>query len=742
MRSKGPIIVVAVVSIILVALFHKTVFHAGKISFASGGDGFKSTYGTIYHLKYDSTCWHTNAMNYPFGESVFFTGNQVLFTNLLKLIQDLTKKDLSEKAMGLSNLWILFSFVLCALFVYLILMELKVPWWYAVIGGVIIALLSTQWERLSGHYNLAVAYAFPVPIYILMRFYKKSRYLTSIIFGLYMFLISARHLYFAMIIVGLITPYWIHMIFSRLNKKGKWFEAPVHLAIQVVIPLAVLFLFSGMQDTAPDRTSYPWGFYFSRMRLEAIFLPIGLPHGQFFNFPIHSKSLAYVSLLGTIIFIVIMIRFIYMLIKQKYKDAFMIGESETFSWIFWGGIICFLLSFGLPFSPSYEKLLNYMGPLRQFRVPGRFIIPFYYVMTITAFYLLWQWFSKSQWKGKVILLAVALLFTAFESIMHVRARPREFRHIFETLNDWDNTLPRDNWVKLNNWNGYQALMPLPFFHVGSENYWLGDRSPALVPAFISAIKTGLPLNAVMLSRTSISQSLYNIDLVKEPYHEYEVLKFLPNEKPFLLLVIPGASVSPAEGALISKADRIFKDDELELCRLPIDSIKSLLTDRQEELRELSKTDSLKAGYVIFKNFNSEPGGYLARPLKKSSVFFSDTIAEPGKYMVSFWHEGTITDLWPRSNLFINLYRSNGEKYYYRMTDLFREMALRDGSWGLVEFEIDVKEPDSKLELWVYNKLLTEGDIKIDNILVRKSSEVFTVDDENGTWVNNRLLVSE
>lgn len=729
-------------SVILVALFHKTVFNAGKISFAGGGDGLKSTFGTIYHLRHDTAFWQTDAMNYPFGESVFFTGNQVVFTNILKASQNITGIELSEKAMGLSNLWILFSFVLCALFIYLILIELKLPWWYAVLGGILIALLSTQWERLSGHYNLAVAFAFPVPIYILMRFYKRPSLITSILFGLYMLLITAKHLYFALIIIALITPFWIHMLVSGLNGRGKWPHALLHLGIQVIIPLLVFLIFSGMHDSATDRTAYPWGFYFSRMKLEAVFLPIGLPHGSFLEFSHHSKSTAYVSLLGTVIFMVIAIRFFILLFKRKFQEAFLIGESKSFSWIFWGSVICLLLSFGLPFSPSYEKLLNYTGPLRQFRVPGRFVIPFYYVMTVTAFYLFWFWFKRTAFKGKVLVLVLALLFTAFESIMHIRARPRQYRHTFEQLNDWENELEQNRWINEHDWSEFQAIIPLPYFHIGTENYWIGDGSPVIEPAYFTSIKTGLPLNAVMLSRSSISQCLLNLDLVSEPYHQYEILDLLPSEKPFLLLTIPGAVLPADQERLVGEAEPVYSGDKLAAYRLEIDSIRSLINERQQALKNLALQDSLKDGFMSFEDFLSEPEGIFSGSFKKPVTFFTGVIPDTGTYTVSFWYEGVGRDLWPRTNLFADLYRPNGEKYHHMMTDLFRKMVLRDGSWGLVEFQVDVQEPSTRIDLTVYNKLIIKGDILIDKVLIWEKGKVVTVADEKGTWVNNRLLTEK
>lgn len=532
------------------------------------------------------------------------------------------------------------------------------------------------------------------------------------------------------------------MFLSKEKRGGKWYEILSHFSLQIVFPLLIFLIFSGMHDEAIDRTSYPWGFYFSRMKPEAIFLPISLPHGQFMEFKGRYGSTSYISLVGTFFFLLIVYRFLRNTLRRDSNMAFRIGESTTFTWIFWGSILCLLLSFGFPFSLGYEKLLNYTGPFRQFRAPGRWVIPFYYIMTITAFYLLWLWYKKSEWKWKPILFFAALLFMAFESIMHIRALPAHFSNRFVMLNDWENEREENSWVKAHDWSKYQAIMPLPFFHVGSENYWLNDRSPADIPAYIVSIKTGLPLNAVMLSRTSISESLLNIDLVYEPYHKYEILDILPSNKPFLILVPKNASLSPNEQDLVSKATLLEKNDKLRLYALEIDSIKSLISDRQEELLVMSEVDSLISEFSIYMDYNEEKEGCFSGELKNPVTFFEGVVIDSGLYTVSFWYEGVEHDLWPRSLFVAELYRSNGEKYHYMQNDLFRAMALRDNSWGLVEFDLNLKEPDTKIVLSVGNKYITGGSIQIDNVLVRRSGKVNVFVDEFGTRINNRELLLE
>ncbi len=92
------------------------------------------------------------------------------------------------------------------------------------------------------------------------------------------------------------------------------------------------------------------------------------------------------------------------------------------------------------------------------------------------------------------------------------------------LDDKGNNLPEDNWLNKINPNQYQAIIPLPYFHVGSENLWLEPNSDILKNTFIVSLKTGLPTTGVAMSRTSLSQTFNQISLLLEPYRKLEILK--------------------------------------------------------------------------------------------------------------------------------------------------------------------------------------------------------------------------
>ena len=96
------------------------------------------------------------------------------------------------------------------------------------------------------------------------------------------------------------------------------------------------------------------------------------------------------------------------LVRKKGWNAFAVSSHPAWNLLFWASVASLLLALGIPFSLKWETLLNYTGPFRQFRAVGRFVFPFYYIMTITSFYLLGTWYRKSGWRLNSMILPMPL----------------------------------------------------------------------------------------------------------------------------------------------------------------------------------------------------------------------------------------------------------------------------------------------------------------------------------------------
>lgn len=736
-RTFGAILTLVLASVIILILFSSNVFEANQVSFASGGDGLKSTFGTIYHIKYDSSYWHFEGMNYPHGESVFFTGNQTFTTNLLKLFMD-WGWDLSDHAMGILNILMLFSFVLCALFLFLILVEFELPVLYSVAGALLIMFLSPQWHRLGGHYNLAYAWIIPAGIYMMIKFYRNPGYLLSVIFGIYIIIITGKHVYF-MALVGL--PWFVFWVFlfARARKMyGRWIHLIPHVFIQVILPFVLFSLFAGMHDTATDRTAYPWGFFASTTRLVSVFLPLMKPHGIWFNVGA-VKTLGYVGLVTGTVFFLSIILLAVRWIRHGFTTAIRITDRWILNVMMVSAVICLIVALGYPFTWT-PKWLNYAGPLRQLRAIGRFVIPMYYLLGIYSIYMLWYWYTRAGKRIMWVVVAIAMLVWGFEAYVHVHELTDKYSNKHENLNDRSNSLPANAWVDRHDWSGYQALMPLPYYHIGSENYWVNGLSPAIEESYFASLKTGLPLNSVMMSRTSISQTLANLDLHFEPYLEYPVLKKYHPDKPILLMQMLNADLSEAEKNLVKHSILIDSGENVKYYKLYPDSIHAILAQtrmRSSELYGASETDT--ACWYCSESYSDQAGGVFSGTMTGKQEFFSCTVPDSGNYTLSFWYFGAGRDLWPRTNLFISRSDTSGQIYSYRQTDFFRETVLRDDRWALVEITTEMKNPGDRIAICYQNRIVTGGEMVLDKVLLRPVDG--NVIDEHAGLLNNRVRIN-
>ncbi len=740
-RTTGSIITVIIAALVIFILFHDIISQPNTISFASGGDGIKSTFGTLYHLDYDTSYWQTNAMNYPYGESVFFTGNQVFLTNVLKSLKN-AGLDLSDYALGISNMLILFSFVLCALFIFLIFTELGVTATFSVLFAVIITFLTPQWDRLSGHYNLAYAYAFPAAIWLIMIFYRKPRYLLSVIIGAYLFFMCWKHLYFYVLIGILLGCFWIYVFLTERKKFGGTWAILIHFTVQLIIPLVVFTWFSSMHDVNMDRTAYPWGFIQSTTRVESVFLPLMHPYFPFIKISGSWRTVAYVGAIATLSFLFIIGRMLYFIaFKGKFREAFIIDDNRALNILFWASVVSFLISLGIPFTLGLEKWLNYTGPFRQFRAIGRFVFPFFYMLNFATFYLLWKWLTRHKVWWKEVVFGLAVIMVIFDAWKNIAPYPRMLNNKIPTLNDRQNILPEDQWVKEYDWHQFQAIMPFPYFNVGSENYWVGGNSPAQTDAYVSSLKTGLPLNAVMLSRTSISQTLKNIDLYFEPYKSYPVLKDLTSSKPFLFMYKKNTKITYNEKRLIDHAEFITENKTLSFYRFYPDSLPALLREHQQYLRSLipGSISPDKEASVIYEDFDENQGGFYSNDITKKTWFYEATIPDSGRYTVSFWFLDGDKDLYPRTRITVTLALPGQTNYFYYNMDLQRRVVTRDGSKVLFEEAFKVKYPGTIMRFRYDNKVLTKGEFRIDDLMIRKTEQNVHFIKDGRTWINDREI---
>ena len=236
-KIRGYIFTILLGTAVVFLFFGKIIQDPKNYYFSAKGDGFKAYYGAVYHLKYDSTAMRMNGMNYPYGEMVFFTGSQPLVVNTLKFINR-HFIDIDYNIVGIINHLMIFSIVLAAGFLYLLLYELNVNWIYAAIVSVGICMLSPQIARFGGHFSLSWLFWIPLILYLVFRFHQKPTFLKAGIIAVFVFLSGAMHMYFYGFNGFIIGLYMLAQIFYKKQKFG-FLKGFLFFFVQFILPFLI-----------------------------------------------------------------------------------------------------------------------------------------------------------------------------------------------------------------------------------------------------------------------------------------------------------------------------------------------------------------------------------------------------------------------------------------------------------------------------------------------------------------------
>jgi hypothetical protein len=745
-RQPAGLLIVTLFSVIVLYAFYGNLFSKlNQVCFASGGDGMQSYINMEYHIRYDSSYMRCNSMNYPYGEHVFFTNNQPLFSNTVKFISQ-NIVDISDYTLGMLNFLMLFFLVITPVILYLILTGSGVGPVISVLASIGITYLSPQIDRFGGHFNLSYVCAIPWMILLLMRFFKKPSALLSLLIALTMLAGALTHFYlygfFALIMLFFYGAYLIndeHIFSNKLILL-------VHLFVQLVLPFLILQAFY-ISDHVTDRPSYPWGFLVYRAYPQSIFLPLSRPYGQFLHSFIKTNFIDWegyafvgmVAFAGTIFFLLKSARSI---INKKYNQIWQVTSSRHLNILFWASLAGLLYSFGLPFILGMEWLVDLIGPVRQMRGIARFSWIFFYVMNIVTIYWLWDWWKNPGKKlVKALIIAAALLMLCTDAWYNVRNRGKWLENNIPALTDRDLKLPENQWIRRIDLTRYQAMIPLPYFHVGSENIWIDGGCNMVNQSFIAIKNSGLPCMGVMLSRTSVSQTLENVGFMLDPSCTSIDMQRFPSQKPFLLMAARCELPNDHERQLITHARWVDSSGVFDIYKLPFrafqdiaDSIAAVTNEEYRSLKlydhnGLKSTDSLLT--FRFLNFDNLPNassyagtGCFQGVAKKENVIFSGKLplADTAQhYALSFWLNNVRKDLYPRTRVMLTETDLQGNIVFqesYQVSKLFQTI---DGNWAFINLIFRLKAPENSIKVTIRNKTLRNQPVQVDNLLIRRQT---------------------
>ncbi|MCB0638367.1 MAG: hypothetical protein KDC54_17175, partial [Lewinella sp.] len=384
---------------------------------------------------------------------------------------------------------------------------------------------------------------------------------------------------------------------------------------------------------------------------------------------------------------------------------------------------------------------------------GRFAWVFFYAINILAFYHLFQWSRVGErWKKGV--LAAALLVLGYEAFFYQR-------YFDLRLDPIEEFAPGQAFTDIDSldFSRYQAVVPIPYYNIGSGSFWwelkgyTGQKSQTL------SIQTGLPMTAAMLTRSSLSQTLHQLQLVTEPYRPPALLDDLPTDQPLLMLwdAERVTEFGDRYSHLTEAAELVYQKDPLRLYELPLASFAERLDSQRARVQTaLNTLPEIQPGWYaadstaswFYNNYDS--GASEAAYLGKAG--FSGVMTYWNRLVDTVWTSDYTGDIVLSCWLYLNRDRNARTELKYRELDgatgeVLSEFGLQArqaatvfdaNGWALIEWTVPRQRTYSRLEWILTNTELGERELWADEVLVRPAGLDLYRRLQDGIWWNNRF----
>lgn len=690
-KPKYIAFVLASVVLLVFCLLNANVyFPLGSNIMDNSGDGLKNLYTFGYYLKYGDGLLF-KGMLYPFGDHITYMDAQPLYVWLIWIL-DAVFKFKTDNPIVFIHLIILTNIYFAAYFIFLILKHFKTSNLIAIIGTIVIVLLSPQMYRTGDHFALASVGIIPFFWWWRLTITNSAR--QYFLFSILLSLVGFIHPYLLFMLVLLLLSYEFFRILIFRNKF-----------IYLLFPIISFVLFYGvilLTDTAKNRPVTAWGAKQFSCKWYELLLPLNGIVKDYFTQHIkhieqgYTEGHAYITVFG----IFVLLYLLYNVVK-KYNSFFAIKKEENAALLwFLAAIPILLFAFYLPFRWN-ETLFAPINPFKQFRGTGRFVFVFYYVYLVYVFVVIDKLYHQNK-KGFKILFWLMVVITVYDinnAYLYLNIKNTKYGKT-DAYNFYKNYTTK-LLKNATNIAEYESIIVYPPSTEGTEKVWIDNDWDVKINSFWLSFFSGLPMANIHSSRVDFNDAMEIYQLSGFYTMPKPILqKFNPNKKQLLLLQQNRLNDNIP---LVQKATLIDTLDNMALMEIDLKKIKTSTTQATwvDSTYTLiaSKWSNTKAGILINNQTNILSVDFINNHYKKIRILFW--------YTPNYFKNATV----PICSLY-KLTENNQEYFIKDWRETHTDTYNYKEGWLCIDYELNAEMLSNKLLLKLDGKQFFVKDFSI------------------------------
>lgn len=689
-------------------------------------------------MRYGEGIYH-HGINYPYGDHFHLINSHPLYVHMGRLLQPFFP--IEDYGVAIINGTMLGSMIIGAIAIYLVLRELKLKSWYAILLAIVIQILYPQMARISGHFEMVFAPAFPLFFYFILRFTRAENKLpwaiAATIWGGLCGLIGAY-------LVALCSVFTLSLILVEAivhrNNLREYLHRGLYLLAIAALPLIFMKGYTDLTDIVIDRPNNPSGFFEYNANPVSIFLPptstlrtILLP--RMYDYAMEGE--AFVGLPATILVLVILLYVLFNFITQKKLVIQPFNTNKQLWYYLLASFIVLLFSMSWPFDWGLQWIPDKITILKQFRALGRFSWVFYYVISFYTAYMIYYFFNELK-NRKLHFVALAfLVFTlahwTFDGIVNLKTgydrKLVENKHLNYKNDQVVNQRFTDNGYDPSD---FQGILALPYAQTNGDKMLFHKGEWFWRYALECAFHTSVPIIQSYSPRLSFSAAHSTIQLLGDACVEKVRLHDM-DDRP-ILLIVDKSNLRNPEKEIVKKAKLFFEKGNLQYYELNVQKLKdeyNACVSRYQAMlnRNISVSDSSKQ--YIFESFddvvNDAPATHSGDGAfyitKGDEKIMSINLSDQGfsdQVEISFWmYFDTRKSSMPGG--FVDIYDSNGKLLSSNYTY--------------------PRESHNVVDRWVRNTFNTKVKPGL-TYVIRVDGEHVTIDDILIKEVDNDILIKQ